>query len=120
MAQITTLDSVSKLLKYVTITLPPFVTKNEDSYIRQFLSSILEVFKINIDQLNQMFNNTFISQAEDGDLEKLILDVSDVTRKDGESDKDYRNRFYKYVYQYNATTNSIKEIVYDSLGSYPI
>lgn len=120
MAQITTLDSVSKLLKYVTITLPPFVTKNEDSYIRQFLSSILEVFKINIDQLNQMFNNTFISQAEDGDLEKLILDVSNVTRKDGESDEDYRNRFYKYVYQYNATTNSIKEIIYDSLGYYPI
>lgn len=120
MAQITTLDTVSKLLKYVTITLPPFVTKSDDSYIRQFLSSILEVFKINIDQLNQIFNNTFISEAEEGDLEKLILDVSDVTRKDGESDEDYRNRFYKYVYRYNATTNSIKEIVYDSLGYYPI
>lgn len=120
MAQITTLDSVSKLLKYITITLPPFVTKNEDSYIRQFLSSILEVFKINIDQLNQMFNNTFISEAEDGDLEKLILDVSNVTRKDGETDEDYRNRFYKYVYRYNATANSIEEIVYDTLGYYPI
>lgn len=120
MAQITTLDSVSKLLKYVTITLPPFVTKSDDSYIRQFLSSILEVFKINIDQLNQMFNNTFISEAEDGDLEKLILDVSNVTRKDGETDEDYRNRFYKYVYRYNATANSIEEIVYDTLGYYPI
>lgn len=120
MAQITTLDTVSKLLKYVTITLPPFVTKSDDSYIRQFLSSILEVFKINIDQLNQMFNNTFISEAEEGDLEKLILDVSNVTRKDGETDEDYRNRFYKYVYRYNATANSIEEIVYDTLGYYPI
>ncbi len=118
--KITTKDTYSGILNSITAVLPAFFTRKEDSGVYNFILAIAQVFKINIDQINQCFNNTFISQSSGTVLDGLITDISNIHRKNDEVDEDYVNRYYKYIFDYNIQKNTVREIVYDILNEYPI
>jgi hypothetical protein len=118
--ELTTLTTSTNIVKAIKAVLPIYFNRQSGSGVDNMLTAMAESFKLNIQQLNQFFNNTFISQASGTVLDGLIKDISGINRKDDESDPDYVDRYYKYIYEYNITRNGISEIVYDITGEYPL
>lgn len=117
--QITTNTSLSGIVTSIKAVLPPFFTKTTGTVLHNLLEGIGTLFKLNIEQINQKYNDTFIAHATGSVLDDLITDISKIHRKDSESDDDYRNRHYKYLFDYNITKGSIIEQVYDITGEEP-
>lgn len=117
--KITSRDTVTQLLQSIVSVLPPFFTRESGTKLYNMLYTIATALKINVDQVNQAFNNTFILHATGSARDELIQDISKIKRKNNESDEDYYTRFSKIVYQYNITPEQVDEIVNDIFGSYP-
>jgi hypothetical protein len=120
--------SESNQIKQIKLTAPYSWKTTAGSVLGNLLEGIVKIFQLNIDQINQFYNNTFIEYAEDDDtdvdksirnLTKLIKPLSNLNRKTGETNAEYRNRYKKYVFQYNPTKAQILEIVKDVTGEYP-
>lgn len=120
MVKVTNQDNNSSLILTMTSILTPDFTKNANSFIRNLFNGIAEVLKINIQQINEKYNDTFILFSEGEALDTAIKDLSNINRKNGESDADYRNRYYKYTFQYNGTKEQFSEAIHDITGEYPI
>lgn len=114
-------NNETSLLKSVSLLFPYFLdTKKVGSVINNFLATIAYIFNINTTQLNEMFTRTFIMEAEGDDLTALITDLTGIKRKNGETDADYRTRYFKYTYQYNITEEQVNNIVKDITTEFPI
>lgn len=120
MVKITSQDTNDSLVMTMMAVLPPFFTKGASTKLRQMFKGVAEVFKINVNQINDKYNNSFIMTSEGDELDDFITDISQIRRKNGESDIDYRNRYFKYIFEYNGTKAGIREAVYDITGDYPI
>jgi len=115
-----TTNTEASLIKSIRFFFPHFLDPNKTgSVLKNFLTVIAYAFNINTQQLNEMFTNTFIMEAEGEQLTKLIMELTGIKRKNNESDVNYRERYKKYVYQYNITETQVKEIVNDITGIYP-
>lgn len=112
-----TTNNESSLIQSVQFYFPYFFDlKKSGTVLRTLISTIAYAFNINIQQMNEMFTNTFIMEAEDEKLNDLIMGISGIKRKNNESNADYRTRYFKYCYQYNATNGEINNIVNDITG----
>lgn len=111
--------SEANQIRQIKLTAPYSWKTKAGSVLGNLLEGIVKIFQLNIDQVNQFYNNTFIGYAEGNDLTKLIKPLSNLNRKTGETDVDYRSRYLKYVFQYNPTRTQVSEIVNDVTGSYP-
>lgn len=120
MVKISSQDNNDSLTFTMMSVLTPEFAKGASTKIRQMLKGIAEVFKINISQINEQYNDTFIISAEGDKLDDLITDISGIRRKNGDTDTNYRNKYYKYIFQYNGTKAGMREAVYDITGEYPI
>lgn len=116
MVNITSLNATSGIVLSIKSVLPTIFNNRTISAISNFVETVATVFKINIDQLNEFFNNTFIATSSGVVLHGLIKDLSGMSPYDGESDSDFRNRYYDWCYHYNATSESISGIVFDVIG----
>lgn len=115
-----TTNTEASLIKSIRFFFPHFLDPNKNgSVLKNFLTVIAYAFNINTQQLNEMFTNTFIMEAEGDKLTELIMQLTKIKRKNNETDADYRERYKKYVYQYNITDTQVKEIVNDITGIYP-
>lgn len=115
-----TQTSASGIVSRILVHLPPKFIVTNGNKLYNFLMGIASGFaEISTNQINQLYDRIFIGRASSGDLEQLISDYSGIRRKNGEIDSDYINRYYKYVFEYNITTDKINEIVYDITGDYP-
>lgn len=120
MVKISSQDTNDSLTFTMMAVLTPEFAKGATTKIKQMLKGIAEVFKINISQINEHYNDTFIISSEGDKLDDLIVDISGIRRKNGETDANYRTRYYKYIFTYNGTKAGIREAVYDITGEYPI
>lgn len=118
--KITTADTVNKLISAIVAVLPPIFNKTAGSNVVNTITAFCQAFKINVDQVNQMFNNTFLDCSSGTILDDLIKSYSGLKRKDDESDADYLNRHYKMVYTYNNSNSKVTQIVYDITSENPI
>jgi len=118
--KITTADTVNKLISAIVAVLPPIFNKTAGSNVVNTITAFCQAFKINVDQVNQMFNNTFLDCSSGTILDGLIKSYSGLKRKDDESDADYLNRHYKMVYTYNNSNSKVTQIVYDITSENPI
>ena len=116
MVNITSLNTTSGIVLSIKSVLPTIFNNRTISAISNFVETVATVFKINIDQLNEFFNNTFIATSSGVVLHGLIHDLSGISPYDGESDSDFRNRYYDWCYHYNATRESISGIVFNVIG----
>lgn len=116
MVNITSLNTTSGIVLSIKSVLPTIFNNRTISAISNFVETVATVFKINIDQLNEFFNNTFIATSSGIVLNNLIHDLSGMSPYDGESDNDFRNRYYDWCYHYKATRESISGIVFDVIG----
>lgn len=120
MVKISSQDTNDSLTFTMMAVLTPEFAKGATTKIKQMLKGIAEVFKINISQINEHYNDTFIISSEGDKLDDLIVDISGIRRKNGETDANYRTRYYKYIFTYNGTKAGINEAVYDITGEYPV
>ncbi len=113
--------STSGLIDYFSLMLPPNFTLNNDTdnFLLKFFKGLAEGFKINIQQINELYTKTKLSLASGNDLDRLITDYVEVYRKTGESDSDYIQRYIRKVYVYNCNDNSIIQQIYDVTGFEP-
>ena len=111
--------SEANQIRQIKLTAPYSWKTKANSVLGNLLEGIVKIFQLNVDQINQFYNNTFIGYAEGNQLNKLIKPLSNLNRKTGESDVSYRNRYLKYVFQYNPTKAQITEIVKDVTGANP-
>jgi len=120
--------SEANQIRQIKLTTPYSWKTKANSVLGNLLEGIVKIFQLNVDQINQFYNNTFIGYAEDDDtdtdrsvrnLTKLIKPLSNLNRKTGETNASYRNRYLKYVFQYNPTKAQITEIVKDVTGANP-
>lgn len=113
--------SISGIVTRIEAHLPPIITREENTVVWNFLSGLASAFLINIAQVNELYQNTFINQATGSVLSNNIFDLTKIYRRNGETDEDLRNRYRKYVFQYNVTKAQIREAVFDSrYGQYPV
>lgn len=117
--KLTTTDTVAKILKKMVFCLPQKYTKADDSILIGIYKTVCELFKLNIDQANELYFKSFITTATGTDLDNLIYDLIRLKRKNDETDDDYRDRYYNIVFKYNSTKGSVREIVFDITGQYP-
>lgn len=118
--KLTTTDTELKITNLIiSVCSPIFNFQKQTSNINNLFSSIASIFKINVDQLNQAYNRIFIDTVIGQDLDNYINDLTKIKRKTNESDNDYRNRYYKFVFQYNSSENEIRNIVFDVTGQNP-
>ena len=111
--------SEANQIRQIKLTAPYSWKTKANSVLGNLLEGIVKIFQLNVDQINQFYNNTFIGYAEGNQLNKLIKPLSNLNRKTGESDVSYRNRYLKYIFQYNPTKAQITEIVKDVTGANP-
>lgn len=112
--------SLSGLVNAITFVMPTWLIPQSGSILYNYVEAFCEGFAININQINELYDKTFINRATSGNLDDLIYGYINEARKPDESDEDYRERYFKYVFQYNSTNPQINEIVYDITGEYPI
>lgn len=116
---LTNTNTEQKITQLMLSVLAYFLTKKENSVTYNTLNSWASVFKINVDQLNEFYNKIFITSATGQILDERIMELTSIKRNDNETDDNYRNRYYKWIYQYNSTLEQVLEIVKDVTGSYP-
>lgn len=104
----------------ITLTLPAKFAKKESSNIWKLLRSMAEIFKINVDGIDELFLQTNLKTATGEFLDDYIYELTELKRKTGETDDDFRQRYYRNVFVYNSTRNGMKEITYDVMGFYPV
>jgi hypothetical protein len=119
MGNLNTLDSVSGIVGYFQLVIPPYFTKDTNSFLYSFLTGLGTMMKIGVDQINELYDKTKLYLASGDDVDYLITDYVALRRKNSESDENYIDRFIKRVYRYNITTDSISDQVYDIFGEYP-
>lgn len=101
------------------LVLPPVFTEEAGTKLYNFLTGFAELQRINTNQINELYDRTHISTCVGDELDKYITDLAPIYRKDSESDSDYKTRYYRYVFRYNASRDQISEIIYDVSGNYP-
>jgi len=116
---IITNTAISGIVKSIFAVFPPHYDKSVGANLYSFLAGIASGFAINIQQINELYSRSFIASAEDRDLDNLINDYTGIKRLNDEDDEAYRDRYYKYVFEYNCTKDSIREIIYDITNGYP-
>lgn len=115
-----TQTSTSAIVTRIVAHLPPIFDVITGNKLYNFLYGIASGFaEITTNQINNLYDRIFINRASSGDLEQLITDYSGIRRKNGESDADYINRYYKLVFEYNITLDKVSEVVYDITGDNP-
>lgn len=113
-------NSTSGIVNSIVTILPPIFTRKTTSVLYKFIEGIAEAFKIVlVDKFNDLYEQSFIMTATSGELDDLIDAKIREKRYDNETDQEYRDRYIKYVFEYNCTEDSLKEQVYDISGSYP-
>lgn len=113
-------NSTSGIVDSIITILPPIFTRKTTSVLYKFIEGIAEAFKIVlVDKFNDLYNQSFIMTATSGELDDLIDSKIHEKRYNNETDEQYRERYIKYVFEYNCTEDSLKEQVYDISGDYP-
>ena len=79
--------NLSGYVRSINAVLPPLFTRETNSNLSHFLSGCATAFNVNGQQINELYNKTFISVASSGDLENIIFDLSKIRRKLDESDE---------------------------------
>lgn len=111
--------ALSGIVNSIFAVFPPHYDKSVGTNLYKFLSGIASGFAMNIQQMNELYDRSFIATAEDRDLDNLLNDYAGLRRLNDEDDESYRERYFKYVFEYNCTKDSIREIVYDMTNGYP-
>lgn len=104
----------------INLVLPAKFSRDHASNIWKMLRSLAEVFKINTDGIDELFQQTNISTASGSFLDDYINDLSNIARKVDETDEDYRLRYFRNVFVYSGTKDGMKNIVFDILGYNPL
>jgi hypothetical protein len=113
--------STSGMIEYFSLMLPPNFTLNNETTnnLSIFFKGIIEGFKINVQQINELYDKTKILLASGNDLDRLITDYVNINRKASETDENYIQRYIRKVFVYNANNTSIIQQVYDITGFEP-
>ena len=119
MGNLNNIDSASGIVQLVQLHLPPIFSTQTSSLVYKFFLGVAQIFKINLDYLEELYSKTKVYLASGSALNEVITDMVNIFRQDGESDEDYIDRYIKRVYRYNSTVDSLKDQVYDITGIYP-
>lgn len=113
-------NELSSIVKSIQILTPPKITRKETSLLYTIFQGIGEALKIVlIDKVNALYDSNFIKTATDSDLDDLIFSKIKERRYNDESDESYRERYYKYLFDYNCTEDKLSQIVLDITGDRP-
>lgn len=104
----------------ITLTLPDSFAKDHESSIWKLMRSIAEMFYVNTDGIDGLFQQTNISTASGEYLDEYVQELSGIRRKEDETDDQLRVRHFRNAFTYNGTKNGVKEITYDVVGYYPL
>lgn len=110
--------SLEEIVERIVLTLPSKFIVGTDSTLYKFLKGIGQLFLIPSNQIDDLFDRTSLT-ATGQYLDDYISDLINIGRKENETDEDYVDRYYSYIFKYNCTKDGMKEIVYDVVGYYP-
>ena len=111
--------SVSDILNRIYLVLPSKFSRETGTELYALLYGLGEALKINTDQIDELVIDTNLATATGAYLDAYITDLIDLGRKEGESDDDYRNRFYYNTFVYNCSKDGIKAISINVVGNEP-
>src|SRR5574343_312804 len=111
--------SISQIVDRIYVHLPTmFGKRDESSILYNVINGIASIFQVNSNQIDLLYLNT--SLAASGEyLDNYINALSNIGRKSGESDEDYRERYLRYTFQYNGTRSGLTLIVEDVMNETP-
>lgn len=106
--------TLNSLVESIKLTVNPvFNTSNSTMASKIFNSMCSVLFNYTQSQINQLYNNSFLTLSSGNALDAYISQFSEILRKNSESDDDFRTRYLKFHFQYNSSEEQIKNIVYD-------
>lgn len=91
-------------------------TRESVTTLYSVLSGFADILILPQDLMDFVWTNTHIASATGSYLDDLIQPYTGFRRKSGESDNDYRERYYNFVFNYNVSPSGISQIVTDYLG----
>lgn len=110
--------SLADIVDRIIVTLPGKFTRSEDSELYKFMQGIAKIFEVSSNQVDDLFDRTAIACTGQY-LDTYVTDLINYGRETDETDDEYRERYYKFVFTYNSTKEGMRAIVYDTLGYYP-
>lgn len=91
-------------------------TRESVTTLYSVLSGFADILVLPQDLMDFVWTNTHIASATGTYLDDLIQPYTGFRRKSGESDNDYRERYYDFVFNYNISPSGVAQIVADYLG----
>lgn len=111
--------TAENIIDRVMLFLPSRFTRSEESTLYKFIYGIASALKLNSDAVDELFRQTNLTTSSGEYTDMYIEDLADLGRKNGESDANYKDRYYKNVFIYNSTADGIRQIVIDIEGESP-
>lgn len=111
--------SVADIVDRIFLVLPDKFVKDENSNIYSFFDGVAEALNLTTNQLDELYRQTNLVSSSGSYVDDYITDLTNIGRKFGETDANYKQRYYNNVFKYNCTRNGIKAIVIDLTGSEP-
>lgn len=117
--------SLSDIISRIYVVLPTKFSRETTTELYAMIYGIGNVLKINSDQVDQLIAQTNLTTASGTYVDDYISDLSQIGRRrsliDGssETDANYKQRFFKNVYEYNSTHDGLQSVVFDLMGTNP-
>ena len=108
------------IIERLYLVMPSKFTREDTSNLYAFFSGVSEVLKINTDLHDDLVNQTNLYTASGSYVDTYIEDLSGLGREEGESDEDYKQRYWNYTFKYNCSKAGIEQIVVDFMGKKPL
>jgi hypothetical protein len=107
------------IVERIQLVLPSRFTRSVSSELYKFLLGLAGVLKISSDEVDEVFRQTNLYSASGTYVDDYITGLSKLGRKTGESDDNYKTRYYNRVYVYNCSKTGLEQIVIDITGQPP-
>jgi hypothetical protein len=111
--------SLADITTRIMLVLPSKFTREVTSNVYDLFYGISSALKLDSDLIDELFKQTNLTSASGEYVDQYISELTELGRKADETDADYKTRYYKNVFEYNCTKNSIQAIVVDLTGSEP-
>jgi hypothetical protein len=111
---------ISDIVDRIYMTLPTKFTRDASSNLYAFLSGLSSALQLNDSQIDELYRQTNLITASGEYLDDYVVGLSNIGRKYGESDDDYRNRYLSYTYKYGNSKQGIQNVVVDIVGNSPM
>lgn len=110
---------VSGIVERIYLALPTKFSREDTTNLYAFMYGVASALKINSDLIDEFFKQTNLASASGEYVDEYIEDLIGLTRKDEETDEEYKLRYNNYTFKYNCSKSGLEAIVIDLMGTTP-